>query len=78
MSLPDSSSASSHSQRTSIASDILMYVPNYAVPNSPLQGDDDCLNVTLQVKSNPKRKKKRNRVINVVSFNILSLSSPFK
>uniref|UniRef100_T1DC41 Voltage-dependent T-type calcium channel subunit alpha n=2 Tax=Entelegynae TaxID=74971 RepID=T1DC41_CUPSA len=48
MSLPDSSSASSRSQRTSIGSEILMYVPNYAVPNSPLQRDAECLNVSIQ------------------------------
>lgn len=50
MSLPDSSSASSRSQRSSIGSDILMYVPNYVVPNSPTQRDADCLNVQLQVR----------------------------
>ncbi|XP_054711227.1 voltage-dependent T-type calcium channel subunit alpha-1G-like [Uloborus diversus] len=39
-SLADSSSPSSRSQRTSIGSEILMFVPNYAVPNSPLPSRD--------------------------------------
>ncbi|KAF8764836.1 Voltage-dependent T-type calcium channel like protein [Argiope bruennichi] len=45
-SLPDSGSQSSRSQRTSIGSEILMYVPNYEVPNSPAPSREaDCLNV---------------------------------
>ncbi|GBM74547.1 hypothetical protein AVEN_238016-1, partial [Araneus ventricosus] len=47
-SLPDSGSQSSRSQRTSIGSEILMYVPNYEVPNSPAPSREaDCLNVNL-------------------------------
>ncbi|XP_055945337.1 voltage-dependent T-type calcium channel subunit alpha-1I-like [Argiope bruennichi] len=43
---PDSGSQSSRSQRTSIGSEILMYVPNYEVPNSPAPSREaDCLNV---------------------------------
>ncbi|GFS67407.1 voltage-dependent T-type calcium channel subunit alpha-1H [Nephila pilipes] len=49
-SLPDSGgSQSSQSQRTSIGSEILMYVPNYEVPNSPAPSnrEADCLSVNL-------------------------------
>ncbi|GIY20286.1 voltage-dependent T-type calcium channel subunit alpha [Caerostris extrusa] len=49
-SLPDSGSQSSRSQRTSIGSEILMYVPNYEVPNSPVPSrETDCLNVNMPI-----------------------------
>ncbi|XP_035217562.1 voltage-dependent T-type calcium channel subunit alpha-1H-like [Stegodyphus dumicola] len=51
MTTQDSSSQSlSRSQRTSVGSDLLMYVPNYTVPTSPLPNREEAFDINLAVK----------------------------